>query len=322
MDGLDVTRYDYVRMVCRMAPGYGGIWKEEMLKAVPDDIKRDEGIDPRHGQITNMWDGKTKRPTMFIELWGVAADRFMLNVPTAYYATITRLDVRAEIPTLPIDYIEMLREVKKVKTNARRTNKYIDSPPRTKKDGRDAGGSSVIVGAAGSRRRLCVYLRTGSKTALEVQFGDGEPARYASLAKDAVERDTTGLLSTYAALKRIALQGYYDAVSDMSGHSYAEFAHLEFWQSQDEIFNSQEELLTRMDETWDRMDPEAQSAFVTAHLAPYTATFAPTDLVETADEMIEAVAPITYTDAELDQYCDAKAGLELINGEDRDYWEY
>lgn len=292
-------RFDYVRVVCRVAPGYQGQWETRMMGNVPEEYRIDAATFRKHGKLGPMWDGKMRKATKAIELWGIAAHLFMRYLTPSDWKDVTRIDVRAEVPPPPMDIIPLLQEVQKIKSNARRTTKYIDSPIRTKEDGRDAGGTSLIVGAQGSRRRLCIYKRAKANWALEVQFGDKEPERFATMVKDHIENSGKAI-NFFDDMLRVASQAYYDAALDLTGHTYGEFSHLEFWQTQDEIFTSQEQTLAMVDELYNRLDPEGQAAFALAHLAPYTASYVP---VETADEMIEAVAPITLTDEELDAIC-------------------
>lgn len=318
MNDGSAIRFDYVRVVCRVAPGYQGPWETRMMDNVPEEYRTDAATFRKHGKLGPMWDGKTKRATKAIELWGKAAHDFMRYLTPRDWVDVTRIDVRAEVPPPPMDIIPLLQEVQKIKSNARRTTKYIDSPIRTKEDGRDAGGCSLIVGAQGSRRRLCVYKRAKANWALEVQFGDKEPEHFATMVKDHIENSGKAI-NFFDDMLRVATQAYYDAALDLTGHTYGEFAHLEFWQIQDEIFTSQEETLAMVDELYNRLDPEGQAAFALAHLAPYTATYT---VVETPSEVPPVEETAYYTDEELEHMERLHAQAELENGRDPERWEY
>jgi hypothetical protein len=238
-----------------------------MMDCVPEEYRVDAATFKKHGKLVPMYDGKSKRMTKVFEVWGPAADRVFTVMPNSDRKEITRLDYRCEVPTPAITESDLYKEFKKVRTNARRRVAMYDSPERTKEDGRDPGGISVIVGTSGSKRRLACYKRGKERWALEVQFGDKKPLEIYTRALDAQEASSKpGSLWGYMMLN--IEQEYRDAILAMSGHTYEEFAHLDFWSVQDDLLAGQERLLAKADEIWNRLDPEAQLAFITANVSP------------------------------------------------------
>jgi len=118
-----------------------------------------------------------------------------------------------------------------------------------------------------------------------------------SQAQDYCERAKDTGLDMRAALFTIATQAYYDAIKDLSGHTYAEFAHMEFWNTQEEVFTTQEDRLAKLDTFWHGLDPEAQAAFITANIGP--SSFA--DMRVTVPSPVQETAAVhEYTDEELE----------------------
>jgi hypothetical protein len=143
---------------------------------------------------------------------------------------------------------------------------------------------------------------------LEVQFGDGRPQEFLKMALDAVDA-SNGEKDVYTQYISAMIQSYYDAVLDLTGHTYTEFAHLEWWQTQDDIFSSQESLLAQADNIWVKMDPEAQSAFITANVAPDGRYGVP---VPTPDDIMREIGEMDYDELRLaDMAAEERQALDI-----------
>lgn len=190
------------------------------------------------------------------ECWGVAADYAFDNLEPKERSAITRFDYRVEVEEPAVGITTIYDIVMKNRGKSRRTITRIDSPKRTKKGGRDAGGDFLAVGSRESDRRSSFYKRSGEPWALEVQFGKSAPLKIFQEATR-LYLDTPGM--AYAeAFKKTAYNHFAQAIQD---HFYLTVAQIDGTSSEADHVDAvsfQESLLTDFDFIWDKADPLAQ----------------------------------------------------------------
>lgn len=297
-------RIDYVRIVYRGTVEHLNRWADLMTSCLPDRVKVLPEVMKKHCRFFTIYDPVMKRPSKGFEIWGIEADTFFACLPPTHYLTITRIDVRSDVPEPPKDIEKLTHEVMNYSNNNRRTVGYKKSPPRTKQEGRDAGGKSLTVGSHESERRLALYKRGKENWALEVQFGKKRPYEMIAGALESHQRANDGKTAYNYVLHEL-YQAFYDAIPDMTGHTYEEYAHLDWWQNQEDAFTGQESLLSDLEDRFKALDPEAREAFVVSVINPEGYTVSP---VVRSDDGIERI-PVAYSDDELDDM----ALMEALN---------
>lgn len=256
------SRIDYVRVLYRGPVEGTDRWQNAVRDHIPERARLTAAEMRKHCKFGTMFDGATKKVVSHFEIWGSMADEFAYTMPINWRNDITRIDFRSTIPDPPKDPTELTQEFMTVNGNARRTIGYKVSPPRTKVDGRDAGGKSITIGSHESARRLAIYKRGSEHWALECQFSrDG--VRDVLLTAYAYWAEHAGV-QWYDALVKVAYQRSADHVLNVTGHTMEEWYGDDFWQNQDGIYNSQESLLALMDTTWEKLDPTAKQSFFEA----------------------------------------------------------
>lgn len=286
MYSLGHSRIDYVRVLYRGPVEGTDRWQETVRNNIPEKYRATAAEMRKHCKFGTMFDGATKKVVAHFEIWGLAADEFAYNMPLNWRNDITRLDFRTNIPDPVKDPAELTQEFMTVNGNNRRTIGYKVSPPRTKQDGRDAGGKSITIGSHESARRLAIYKRGKEHWGLECQFSR-EGVRDVLLTAYAYWAETTDM-DWYKALVKVLYQRTADHVLNVTGHTVMEWYGEEFWQNQEGIYNSQESLLDLMDKTWEKLDPEARQSFFEATIKGdgYVK-----QQVETAADIIRQVDP-------------------------------
>lgn len=249
-------RIDYIRVAYRGDAEGSLAWKNGWSNVMA------EYAEPRGLELkavcdfSKFYDNAQRAWVDTFEAWGVGADYAFDNMPALQRGAITRFDYRVEVEEPAVGIRTVYDLVVKNKGRSRRTITRIDSPKRTKKGGRDAGGDFLAVGSRESDRRSSYYRRSGEPWALEVQFGKDAPLKIFQEATR-LYLDTPGM-DYPAAFRSVAYNHFTKAIQD---HFYLTVGQIDGSASADEIegvHTLQESLLEDFDFIWNKSDPVAK----------------------------------------------------------------
>lgn len=258
-------RIDYLRVTIPQGDAFDETaWKlktEEIFMSfcVPQGDKF-----TKWGNFERYYDNSLRTWCMYFECWGPPSDSFFNEVPRTHYGTILRVDLRFELdrPGIRIDTLEHV--ARRNKGKSRRTITRIDSPPRSKKGDRDAGGDFFAVGSKGSERRFTVYKRGDENWAVEVQFGKGAPTRFLHDAKEVWLNGQDYGPDFGDCFRRILYTNALEAITDLSYFSaYSVLGEVETEALPDAI-EYQESLLAGLEMNLGHLDGDALSVAASA----------------------------------------------------------
>lgn len=250
-------RIDYVRVMNREEGSALYLWKER-LTSVMQEYCHTRKMEVRQVcDFNNHYDNSQRRWIVAFDVWGEAADYFFNQIAFSDRPNVTRVDYRIEIERLGVRMATIAHVVKVNKGRTRRTITQIDSPPRTKKGDRDAGGDFFAVGSKGSARRVALYKRGDEPHALEVQFAKGLPEQIHQRAVDLyLNKEGYTYQSAYMAIAR---EMFSEAVRDMLHYSVEHITGQTPVEEKQEVLNFQESLLENFDEYWEKLDDTARA---------------------------------------------------------------
>jgi hypothetical protein len=116
------------------------------------------------------YDRMLRRWYSLFNVWGPLAQYYYDDMAVSEFNRCDRLDIRVSVTNDALD-IEEVGEI--AKKHAKKKNLKGSShwgPVASKKNGRDTGGPSVIVGGKGSDRRVSLYMRGNERPAVEGQI--------------------------------------------------------------------------------------------------------------------------------------------------------
>lgn len=142
-------------------------------------------------------------------VWGHLANAVLLNLNPLMYRYLRRVDFRVET-TITDGALDHLHTFLQKNAKGNRNITQYQSRARSKKAGRDAGGTGVALGSHKSDTRLIAYKRTGDVGAVEFNLANGALSKAIERAEEYYESDTTVRL--FDALK-FELEG---GLSDMA----------------------------------------------------------------------------------------------------------
>lgn len=103
-----------------------------------------------------------------VETWGKFAHMVLRELPHEWYTFIARVDWRISVD-VNVNRLKFLYAYIEANQKRARNLQLFDTRPRTKKQGRNAGGKGLAVGSHKSEARLSVYQKTGERGAIELQ---------------------------------------------------------------------------------------------------------------------------------------------------------
>lgn len=259
MDEYTSSRIDYVRVLFRGPVEGTERWQNSIRDMLAEKYRPTAAEMRKHCKFGTMFDGKTKKVAPYFEVWGEAADQIAYEMPMRWKDDITRLDFRTVIPDPPKDPAMLADDFMNLNGNNRRSIGFKKSPPRTKVEGRDAGGTSITIGSHESDRRLAIYKRGKERWALECQYSRQGVRELMHLAWQ-YWSETKGI-TWYAAIMKCAYQRTDDHTIAVTGHTLEQWYGNDWWANQEGIYNNQESLLALMDQTWEKLDPTARTSF-------------------------------------------------------------
>ncbi len=250
-------RIDYVKVKYSGNAGETFDWKERIMVIILDYCESRKLKTSAVSTFSRAYDREAGLWIEFFEVWGEAADHYFNEIAFTDRPNVVRIDYRAEIDRLfvRLDTIEHVVKVNRSRT--RRTITRIDSPPRQKKDGRDAGGDMLAVGSKGSRRRVALYKRGNEPWALEAQFSQGVPFQLHQQAVD-LYLNTEGM-DYYTAYMKVAYAAYTEAVRDFLHYSFEQISGEAEASHGQEALDLQESFLAEFDTYWERLDDKARA---------------------------------------------------------------
>lgn len=259
MDEYTSSRIDYVRVLFRGPVEGTERWQNSIRDMLAEKYRPTAAEMRKHCKFGTMFDGKTKKVAPYFEVWGEAADQIAYEMPMRWKDDITRLDFRTVIPDPPKDPAMLADDFMNLNGNNRRSIGFKKSPPRTKVEGRDAGGTSITIGSHESDRRLAIYKRGKERWALECQYSRQGVRELINLAWQ-YWSETKGI-TWYAAIMKCAYQRTDDHTIAVTGHTIEQWYGNDWWANQENLYNNQESLLALMDQTWGKLDPTARTSF-------------------------------------------------------------
>lgn len=217
------TRIDYLRLPCRMPVDQSLLWKSICIASLTGSVPSLEGEDNGNDyRFFTVYDRYTKSHVTYFEVWGPRAHKSFYHVPMHYLKDATRVDYRCEVNAFPVSYEYIYKQAGQRAGNKRRSMGMLSSPPRSKKDGRDAGGKGVFIGSRNGSVRVVLYQRGDERPAVEVQMGDKTPQRLYRMALDAADASDTpfGGGEFRWLYLQAAKQVFLDSVFDRTGYSF------------------------------------------------------------------------------------------------------
>lgn len=285
MDEYTSSRIDYVRVLFRGPVEGTERWQNSIRDMLAEKYRVTAAEMRKHCKFGTMFDGKTKKVAPYFEVWGEAADQIAYEMPMRWKDDITRLDFRTVIPDPPKDPAMLADDFMNLNGNNRRSIGFKKSPPRTKVEGRDAGGTSITIGSHESDRRLAIYKRGKERWALECQYSRQGVRELINLAWQ-YWSETKGI-TWYAAIMKCAYQRTDDHTIAVTGHTIEQWYGNDWWANQEHMYNNQESLLALMDDTWDKLDPTAKVAFYQEQIVKGGYVNLPTNVQDEVVDIIE-----------------------------------
>lgn len=181
--GAVTYRFDYAKFLFHVKPH---IWNltSQRIHALAHEMKV-KGEWLKSHKTTRLWYNQdADMETWSLEIWGEWA-QVVSRYPPDWVPCLKRLDVRAILWDVNEEaIIEVGQHLQK---NLTRYNVNVYSTkPRTKRDGRDAGGKGFSIGSHKSDLRVTCYKRSGEPCAQEFQCSGALLARHYTEVMDLV----------------------------------------------------------------------------------------------------------------------------------------
>lgn len=250
------TRIDYVKIAFTGDVSNAINWKNRMFRYV------DAFCEPRGVQVATFctsdryYDNHANVWVDYFEVWGEAADAFFNDLLPGDFGSIMRIDYRTQFDAPAISMLDLERIITNNKKGSRKTITRINSPIRTKKKGRDAGGDFLAVGSRGSDRRTAIYKRGNEPWAVEVQFGKKMPRLILQEANRLCEEHD--YLYITLAYRRALEMAFREAVGDHLYYTIDQIVGTDPIYEQMEQQTQQEQLLLQFDFLYEQMDDNAR----------------------------------------------------------------
>jgi len=164
-----IGRIDYVRIRVNGDKANRVNYGLELQQRV-DQLCEKHGIAGKPRENYTLFDRALKLWVTNFNVWGRAADLLYNELQESEFNLVTRLDYRADCdnPDLDLELVGRVAFSQAKKKGLARS--FHDGPVRSKANGRDVGGPSVVVGGQGSARRISLYQRGHEKPGVEAQI--------------------------------------------------------------------------------------------------------------------------------------------------------
>ena len=167
--GLTVKgRIDYVRI--RVVGDIDTRMRnEQYFEELANTLTEKHGLEGKHYDKYTLMDRPTRQYFTNFNVWGELADLFYEELDTSAFKQVSRLDWRVECENEELDLEHVGQIAIKQAKRVGLARSFHDGPIRSKRNGRDTGGPSVIVGGRDSSRRVTIYQRGKQVPAVEIQ---------------------------------------------------------------------------------------------------------------------------------------------------------
>lgn len=193
-------RIDYVRYIIRQSDANMAVTEEQSLVTELENEFNNLGKvgEKQPWALGRIYDSQTRQSCRFIEVWGSLAHVFFWIIPVQRLPNISRIDMRAEAAWHDLDFGRLKLSASQCRYASKRRIQTIESPIRSKKGGRDAGGVGLSIGSHGSERRVSVYKRGKNEPyAVECQFSKGLPLTFWQTAKNTAHNYSHNIRHAY-----------------------------------------------------------------------------------------------------------------------------
>ena len=235
----------------------------EQWRADIEGICELHGYDRRCYATSSYFDQGLKKRIAFFNVWGEPSEFFFHNLSPSHFRYLLRVDYREELITEAVDWDNLFYYLRK-RNQGKNTIKMIDSPFRSKANGRDIGGTGIMIGAESSDRRLTIYQRSKEGPAVEYHMaGAALRALVAGLLRDGAPLGRTLHAELY---ERIQVEAHTFALKK-TGLSIEDIEQGTSVQNALQDYTNPEAVLQQMDLLYNVLPPDAKEAFHEAHLA-------------------------------------------------------
>lgn len=233
----------------------------EMWRADIEDICTLHGFDRRCYANSSYFDQGLKKRIAFFNVWGEPSEPFFHHLSPTHFRHLLRLDYREELITEQVDWDNLFHYLRK-RNQGKGTVKMIDSPHRSKANGRDIGGTGIMIGAESSDRRLTVYQRAKEGPAVEYHMaGAALRAMVAGLMHNGAPLGSTLHAELY---ERLRVEAHAFALKK-TGLTIEDIEAGTSVQNALQDYTDPDAVLTQLDLLWEVLPPEAKEAFIEAH---------------------------------------------------------
>jgi hypothetical protein len=276
------TRIDYLRFRIHTADSEDrNIGADLTVRC--EALSRSMKLEGKSYDVQSSYNRQLKRFVGFFNCWGALAQQLFNEIPVHYMKYLMRADIRTDcgLSGIPVETVE---KALRAGATSRNTIGRTTSPARTKRGGRDAGGDGVHIGSKESQYRLSYYQRGKEARAVELQLQGAALARVVGAAFQ--------MAGDVPETKR----KFIAALTDEMGRYFASKAGFEIGKlitgsvTEADMFDTVESQLDMMEAMFGALPIEAQQAFLET---------ASGQLLE-----LDGVAPVTYTNAELQDMYD------------------